>query len=149
MQIELAELKSKATGERRTILPRIIALLLFMSASLVYFTATSLSRSDRDQARKVSFDAQISESAEQMMRQGKQIFQRQGDLRSVSRSAALYRTRLEYAQAIRFRRRRFPGQSRARQFLSHRAPARTLRAHEARLLPRRALCNFARGGQPL
>ena len=76
MQIESAELKSKAkvTGERKTILPKIIALLLFTSAGLVYFTATSLSRSDRDQARKVSFDAQISESAEQMMKQGKQIF---------------------------------------------------------------------------
>jgi hypothetical protein len=89
MQHELTELKSKGkvTGRRSILLPlpdesrersttllKIIALLVFAAAGFVYFTASGLSQSDREQDRKIGFDRQISENAQQMMKQGKQIF---------------------------------------------------------------------------
>jgi hypothetical protein len=89
MRSELTELKSKAkvTARRRILMPlldesrersatllKIILLLLFATAGLVYFTATGLSQSERDQGREIGFDRQISENAQQMMKQGKEIF---------------------------------------------------------------------------
>ncbi len=89
MESELTELKSKAkvTGLRSILvslldesrelsatLLKMIALLLFAAAGLVYFTATGLSQSERDQGREIGFDRQIGDNAQQMMKQGKQIF---------------------------------------------------------------------------
>ena len=51
---------------------KIIALLVFAAAGLVYFTTSGLSQSD--QGRTIGFDRRISENAQQMMQQGKQIF---------------------------------------------------------------------------
>ena len=74
MRIELTELKSrtKVTCELSTTLLKTIALVLFVAAGLVYFTVPGLSQSDP--GRATSFDQQISESAQQMMKEGKQIF---------------------------------------------------------------------------
>ena len=71
MQSESGELKSKANvaRERSATLLKIIALLTFAAAGLVYFTASGLSQSDRDQTRNMGFDRQISENAQQMMRE--------------------------------------------------------------------------------
>lgn len=71
MQIELTELKSRA---KTAILLKMIALLVFVSAGLVYFTAKGLSQTNRDQDATGGFDQKINENAQQMMKQGKQIF---------------------------------------------------------------------------
>ena len=77
MQSELTELKSKTkvTSQRgRATLLKIIALLLIAAAGLVYFSATGLSQSARDEGRQTGFDRQISDNAQEMIAQGKQIF---------------------------------------------------------------------------
>ncbi|HSP64340.1 MAG TPA: hypothetical protein VLQ90_15225, partial [Pyrinomonadaceae bacterium] len=51
-----------------------IALLVFVTVGLVYFTTRGFSQSDRDQGRKVGFDGQISSNAQQMFEQGRRIF---------------------------------------------------------------------------
>jgi hypothetical protein len=75
--------------------------------------------------------------------------QGQGHLRAVSRPAALHRAGLEHAQALGDRHRRFPGEPLAGQDLPHGPLARAVRAHEGRVLSRRALRDAARRGQPL
>src|SRR5207237_5095223 len=72
MQIELTQPKAKVSARCRILVPlldksrersatllKMVALLLFAAAGLVYFTATGLSQSDRDQGRKIDFDRQI------------------------------------------------------------------------------------------
>ena len=51
-----------------------IALLVFVAAGLVYFTARGFSQSDRDQGRRVGFDGQISSNAQRMFEEGRRIF---------------------------------------------------------------------------
>src|SRR5262245_56112917 len=77
MQSELTELKSKTkvTSQRGSAtLLKIIALLLIAAAGLVYFSATGLSQSAKDEGRQTGFDRQISDNAQEMIAQGKQIF---------------------------------------------------------------------------
>lgn len=59
---------------RKIIVIKIIIVLVFAVAGLVHFTATGLSQSNRDQAPKTGFDQQIGENAQQMIKQGKQVF---------------------------------------------------------------------------
>ena len=51
-----------------------IVLFVFAAAGLVYFATSGLGQSGRDQSHKSGFDQHISENAQQMMKQGKQIF---------------------------------------------------------------------------
>jgi len=51
---------------------KMIGVLLFASAGLMYFTASGLSQSDR--ASKMGFDGVISSNAQQLLEEGRQIF---------------------------------------------------------------------------
>lgn len=59
---------------RSATLVKVIALLVFAAAGLVYFTARGFSQSDQNQGRKMSFDGQISSNAQQMFEEGRRIF---------------------------------------------------------------------------
>ena len=66
-EIRLAQSRAR-TGS----LPKMIGVLLFATAGLVYFTASGLSQSDR--ASKMGFDGAISSNAQRMLEEGRQIF---------------------------------------------------------------------------
>jgi hypothetical protein len=55
-------------------LVKMIALLVFVSAGLVFFTARGFSQSAQDQGRKTGFDEQISSNAQRMFEEGRRIF---------------------------------------------------------------------------
>ena len=82
-------------------------------------------------------------------RRGKDVFNGEGPVRHVSRTAALHRAGLEHAHAGRDRHRRLPSEPIARRTLSNRTAQRTVDAHERRLLPRRALPHARSGGRTL
>ena len=76
-------------------------------------------------------------------------FQQFGEVRDLSRAAALHRAGVQFACAQRDRRRRVPGRPFAHPHVPHGTSRGAVDASEGRLLPRRALRHLARRGEPL
>ena len=83
------------------------------------------------------------------VRTGQDGVQRFGEVRDLSRAAALHRAGVQHACAERDRHRRVPGRPVAHPHVSHGASRGAVDASEGRLLPRRALRHLARRREPL